>query len=203
MIGTLTGTVSQVGPQTALIDVAGIGFEVNMPGSDLASMRQGMQIRVFTALNVSQDALTLYGFREEGSKRLFAQLQKVSGIGPRAALSVLSSFTPRQLSRTIADGDAAALTRAQGVGRKSAQKIILELSGSLDMIDDSGPEAVKAQDSGLDRVVDGLVSLGWPASDAARAVRDSCREHDIAVPLGEGDEARVLKLALGSLDRGR
>lgn len=102
-----------------------------MPSADLASMHAGQTVKVYTSLNVSQDAITLYGFSSLASKRMFLQLQKVSGIGPKVALSLLSTLPPERLARAVADGDATALAKAPGLGKKGAQKSSLSLKGPL------------------------------------------------------------------------
>ena len=129
MIGLLNGRVESVDADAALIDVGGVGYEVRMPAAELSALHAGQETRVFTSLNVSQDAVTLYGFLTQASKRMFLQLQKVSGIGPKVALSLLSTLPPDRLARAVADGDATALAKAPGLGKKGAQKIILESLG--------------------------------------------------------------------------
>lgn len=205
MIGLLNGHVESVDADAALISVGGVGYEVRMPAADLSALHAGQETRVFTSLNVSQDAVTLYGFLTQASKRMFLQLQKVSGIGPKVALSLLSTLPPDRLARAVADGDAAALAKAPGLGRKGAQKIILELKGSIDLsqIEGSSAPAAAQVDTGSIQVVEGLMSLGWRQQDAEHAVHEVCVEEHIETPLTNQDIPRVLKLALSALDRGR
>ena len=205
MIGLLNGHVESVDADAALISVGGVGYEVRMPAADLSSLHAGQETRVFTSLNVSQDAVTLYGFLTQASKRMFLQLQKVSGIGPKVALSLLSTLPPDRLARAVADGDAAALAKAPGLGRKGAQKIILELKGSIDLsqIEGSSAPAAAQVATGSMQVVEGLMSLGWRQQDAEHAVHEVCVEEHIETPLTNQDIPRVLKLALSALDRGR
>ena len=205
MIGLLNGRVESVDADAALIDVGGVGYEVRMPAAELSALHAGQEIRVFTSLNVSQDAVTLYGFLTQASKRMFLQLQKVSGIGPKVALSLLSTLPPDRLARAVADGDATALAKAPGLGKKGAQKIILELKGSIDLSQIEGAAApAKAQvDTGSMQVVEGLMSLGWRQQDAEHAVHEVCVQEHIETPLSDLDIPRVLKLALSALDRGR
>lgn len=205
MIGMLHGRVDSVDAVSALIEVGGVGYEVRMPSADLASIHAGQDVRVYTSLNVSQDAITLFGFGTMASKRMFLQLQKVSGIGPKVALSLLSTLPPDRLARAVADGDATALAKAPGLGKKGAQKIILELKGSIDLsqIEGSSNAGVSSGDVGTEQVVEGLMSLGWHQQDAAEAVRMACADNQIETPLDAEDVPRVLKLALASLDRGR
>ena len=205
MIGLLTGHVESVDADAALISVGGVGYEVRMPAADLSALHAGQETRVFTSLNVSQDAVTLYGFLTQASKRMFLQLQKVSGIGPKVALSLLSTLPPDRLARAVADGDAAALAKAPGLGKKGAQKIILELKGSIDLsqIEGSAAPAAAQVDTGSMQVVEGLMSLGWRQQDAEYAVHEVCVEEHIETPLTNQDIPHVLKLALSALDRGR
>lgn len=205
MIGLLNGHVESVDADAALISVGGVGYEVRMPAADLSALHAGQETRVFTSLNVSQDAVTLYGFLTQASKRMFLQLQKVSGIGPKVALSLLSTLPPDRLARAVADGDAAALAKAPGLGKKGAQKIILELKGSIDLsqIEGSSAPAAAQVDTGSMQVVEGLMSLGWRQQDAEHAVHEVCVEEHIEMPLTNQDIPRVLKLALSALDRGR
>lgn len=203
MLAMLKGSVAAVETGIAVIDVSGVGYEVHMPQTDLASLRGGMPVTVHTSLNISQDAVTLYGFLSRGSKTLFTQLQKVSGIGPRVALSILSTLTADQLAKAVSEGDAATLSRAPGLGKKGAQKIILELSGRLDLEEMSSRVSSTPLDPAMGRVVEGLVSLGWQQHDAQRAVEGVCREEGYPTPLAEKEIPAVLKKALTSLDRGR
>lgn len=205
MIGLLNGHVESVDADAALISVGGVGYEVRMPAADLSALHAGQETRVFTSLNVSQDAVTLYGFLTQASKRMFLQLQKVSGIGPKVALSLLSTLPPDRLARAVADGDAAALAKAPGLGKKGAQKIILELKGSIDLsqVEGSSAPAAAQVDTGSMQVVEGLMSLGWRQQDAEHAVHEVCVEEHIETPLTNQDIPRVLKLALSALDRGR
>lgn len=205
MIGMLHGQVDSIDVASAIIEVGGVGYETRMPSADLTSMHAGQTVKVYTSLNVSQDAITLYGFSSLASKRMFLQLQKVSGIGPKVALSLLSTLPPERLARAVADGDATALAKAPGLGKKGAQKIILELKGSIDLsqIEGASPETRSTEDTGSERVVEGLMSLGWRQQDAVHAVQDVCESNHIDIPLGDDDVPRVLRLALASLDRGR
>ena len=181
MIGMLTGRVESVETDTALIDVGGVGYEVRMSATDLSRLHAGQDTRVFTYMNLSQDAITLHGFLDRDAKKTFLQLIKVSGIGPKVAQSLLSTLTPSQLAHAIADNDATALAKAPGLGKKGAQKIILELKGSIDLSQIEGASAQAATskspvDTGTEQVVEGLISLGWRQQDAQQAVAEACAE---------------------------
>ena len=211
MIGMLSGVVESIDSRCALICVCGVGYEVYMPSSDLSSLREGQEVKVYTSLQVSQDAITLYGFTSIAAKRIFLQIQqKVSGVGPKVALSLLSTLSVDRLMQAIADSDVSALSSAPGLGKKGAQKIILELKGSIDVsnLDDEANKKVNENsntinDFALQKVVVGLMSLGWKQFDAQKAVENVCAQEDISLPISDADMPKVLRMALSSLDRGR
>ncbi|WP_246905278.1 Holliday junction branch migration protein RuvA [Gardnerella vaginalis] len=207
MIGMLVGQVASVDASTALIVVSGVGYETYMPSQDLSSLHEGQEVRVYTSMQVSQDSITLYAFTTQAAKRMFLQVQKVSGIGPKVALSILSTLNVDRLLKAISEGDVTALSSAPGLGKKGAQKIILELKGSIDLnslsADASETSSSKTIDTGISAVIDGLVSLGWRQSDSQRAVEQVCAENNIVAPVTEADMPNVLRMALTLLDRGR
>ncbi len=211
MIGMLSGVVESIDSRCALICVCGVGYEVYMPSSDLASLREGQEAKVYTSLQVSQDSITLYGFTSIAAKRIFLQIQqKVSGVGPKVALSLLSTLSVSRLMQAIADSDVSALSSAPGLGKKGAQKIILELKGSIDVsnLDDEANKKVDENsntinDFALQKVVDGLISLGWNRFDAQKAVENVCEQENISSPIVDANIPNILRMALSSLDRGR
>ncbi len=207
MIGMLVGQVASVDARTALIVVSGVGYETYMPSQDLSSLHEGQEVRVYTSMQVSQDSITLYAFTTQAAKRMFLQVQKVSGIGPKVALSILSTLNVDRLLKAISEGDVTALSSAPGLGKKGAQKIILELKGSIDLnslsADASETSRSKTIDTGINAVIDGLVSLGWRQSDSQRAVEQVCAENNISTPIKDADMPNILRMALASLDRGR
>ena len=205
----LVGQVESVDARTALILVSGVGYETYMPTADLATLREGQEVRVYTSMQVSQDAITLYGFTSQSAKKMFLQVQKVSGIGPKVALSLLSTLNVDRLLQAISEGDVTTLSSAPGLGKKGAQKIILELKGSLDseILTNTDSSSVKSQqkisDTSVQSVVEGLVSLGWKQADAQRAVEHVCEKCNFSMPLSDSDMSDILRKALVSLDRGR
>lgn len=205
MIASLNGTIAAVTKDAAIIEVGGVGYEVRMPGSDLAAMHIGQKTTVFTRLAVSQDAIALYGFLSKTAKDLFLSLQKVSGVGPKVALSLVSTLGPAQLMSAVANGDATALAKAPGLGKKGAQKIILELKGSINLseLEDGTQSVEEPKDSGTEQVVEALVSLGWQQRDAAQAVRQVLRSEHHEGPVTSQDVPQLLKTTLASMDRGR
>lgn len=212
MIGMLVGQVVSVDSRTALILVSSVGYETYMSSQDLSSLHEGQEVQIYTSMQVSQDAITLYGFTSQAAKRMFLQVQKVSGIGPKVALSLLSTLNVDRLVKAIADGDVTSLSSAPGLGKKGAQKIILELKGSLDSAlfasdnsDNSSTSKLQNKniDSAKQSVIYGLVSLGWRQVDAQKAVEQVCAENNIVTPIAEADMPNVLRMALTLLDRGR
>lgn len=207
MIGSLEGDVLSVSADGLLLDVNGIGFSLRMPARDLAGLHAGGHERILTVMTVSQDAIALYGFLSASSKTLFTQLQKVSGVGPKAAMAILSTLSPEELGKAIHDNDVTALTRAPGVGKKGAQKIILELHGSIDFssLDEAPASRVEegGLDSSVDQVIQGLSSLGWQRRDAYQATMEALGQLGLTAPLTAGQIPQVLRKALSDLDRGR
>lgn len=207
MFASLTGTVESVDSESAVIDVNGVGFLVRMSALDLAHLHAGQQTHVLTSLHVGQDSLSLYGFLTKQSQDLFAQLLKVSGIGPKVALGVLSVFTPSQFADIVHQQDTTALTKAPGLGRKGAQKIILELANKLVIDGDSATQGSQASAQPADvvasQLVDAMVGMGKDPKDAQQAVAKAIESLGLETPLPADKqvEASVLQYAFRSLDR--
>jgi len=127
----VSGTVAHVEPYLAVIDCGGVGYACRTTTYTLSSLKKGDKAKLFTYLNVREDAMELYGFGSQEELTLFQQLISVSGVGPKAALSILSASTPANLALSIITGDEKALTCAQGIGKKIAQRVILELKDKL------------------------------------------------------------------------
>ena len=215
MISHLDGLVCAIAPEGAVIEVGGVGLLVQATPGTLAALRTGERAWVATSLVVREDALTLYGFASDDERDVFELVQTASGVGPRLALAMLASFSPDGLRQAIAAEDVAALTRVPGIGRKGAQRIVLELAGRLGSpaapagIMGPPPGAGSAADGTAlwrDQVRAGLVNLGWPARDAEQAI--AAVAADLAVsPAGTGgpdgavDVSVALRAALRKLSR--
>ena len=208
MIAHLEGTVSAVAPDGAGIDVGGVGLQVQCTPGTLAGLRLGERTRVATSLVVREDALSLYGFADSDERNTFELLQTASGVGPRLALAMLAVFSPDGLRRAVATEDLAALMKVPGIGRKGAQRIVLELAGRLGSPGDGTPVAAAgaapaAAASWRDQVRTGLVNLGWQAREADLAI--AAVEPGLAGPDGESaqdvDVAVALRAALRVLGR--
>lgn len=127
----VNGTVAHLAPYLAVIDCGGVGYACRTTNNTLARLKKGETARLYTYLNVREDAMELYGFFTEDERNCFQLLIGVSGVGPKAALSILSSSTPETLAMSIITGDEKALTVAPGIGKKIAQRVILELKDKL------------------------------------------------------------------------
>lgn len=176
MIASVTGTVEAVGLDHAVITVGGIGVLVHATPATLGTLRHGATARLATTLVVREESLTLFGFADDHERRVFETLQTVSGVGPRLALAMLAVHDPEGLRSAVAGSDLAALQRVPGIGKKSAQRIVLELGDKLGPPDAaaSGPlRPLPAAGPEVPEVTEALVSLGWserPAADAVRRV---------------------------------
>ncbi|MCF4121867.1 Holliday junction branch migration protein RuvA [Antribacter sp. KLBMP9083] len=200
MIASLTGTVQHVGLDRAVVEVGGVGYLVHATPTTLAGLRNGGEARVATSLVVREDSMTLYGFADADERDVFETVQSVSGVGPRLALAMLAVHTPDVLRRAVAGEDLAALMRVPGIGRKGAQRIVLELGDRLGLpatLPDGGPvapEAVVAQDH-APQVVEALAGLGWPVKAAEDAVAKVLAEVGADV-VAEAAVATTLRAAL-------
>ena len=180
MISHLNGRVSSIAPEGAVIEVGGVGLLVQCTPGTLATLRPGERARVATSLVVREDALTLFGFAADDERDVFELLQTASGVGPRLALAMLAVFTPDALRRAVAAEDVTALTRVPGIGRKGAQRIVLELAGRLGSPGVAGGQGQLSQPAagpGLpgaepwrDQVRAGLLNLGWQPREADQAI---------------------------------
>jgi Holliday junction DNA helicase RuvA len=218
MISHLHGAVAAVTPEGAVIEVGGVGLLVQCTPGTLATLRTGERARVATSLVVREDALTLFGFASDDERDLFELLQTASGVGPRLALAMLAVFSPDGLRQAVAAEDITALTRVPGIGRKGAQRIVLELAGRLGAPGGGagqteaalpGGAAVPAMAPWREPVRAGLINLGWQARDAEAAI--AAVEADMAAANGSGgagpgpgqdaDVAAVLRAALRKLGK--
>lgn len=176
MIASVTGTVEAIGLDHAVINVGGVGMLVHATPSTLAALRHGAQARLATTLVVREDSLTLFGFADDDERRVFETLQTVSGVGPRLALAMLAVHDPEGLRRAVAAADLTALQRVPGIGKKGAQRIVLELGDKLGApaaAAGTPAQPVPARGPEVPEVTEALVSLGWserPAEDAVRRV---------------------------------
>lgn len=161
MIASLSGDVAEVTPGGVVLEVAGVGYLVHVPAPVLLGLRRGEAARLLTHLVVREDSMTLYGFRSADQRDLFQTLMGVTGVGPKLALAVLSVFEPRALRQAVAAADVDALTSVPGVGRRGAQRMLLELRDRLDVAVDESAVAGSA----LGEVRAGLAALGYTPAE--------------------------------------
>lgn len=189
MISTLTGPILEVTATGAVVDCAGVGYFASCPARTLAALQTGQTARLYTVLNVREDALTLFGFATGAERAFFEQLTSVSGVGPRLGLSLLSTFTPAEIQQAIAGNQPATLARASGVGKKLAEKIIVELKdklGQLPILQALAP----AGSTTLADLVSALTNLGYQPKAAEAAAAEALKANPEA-PFEE-----LFKLAL-------
>ncbi len=170
MIASVRGEVLEVALDHAVIEAAGVGYHVNATPATLATLRQGGEARLITAMIVREDSMTLYGFADSETRDLFLSLLSVSGVGPRLAMATLAVHDAAALRQALHDGDVTALTRVPGIGKRGAERMVLELR---DKIGAPGPAAagVPAHNGHAVRgpVVEALIGLGFPAKQAEEA----------------------------------
>ncbi|EHY91348.1 Holliday junction branch migration protein RuvA [Saccharomonospora azurea] len=199
MISSVRGEVLSVALDHAVIEVGGVGLAVQATPGTLGTLRRGTEARLFTTLVVREDALTLYGFADADSRELFVLLQTVSGIGPRLALAALAVLEPEKLRRALTDGNITMLTQVPGIGRKGAERLIIELRdkvAAVSAVDGESDGVQPASSTVREDVVDALLGLGFPAKQAEKAVEQVAGD----VP---DDTSRMLRAALAVLGRNK
>jgi Holliday junction DNA helicase RuvA len=207
VIAHLRGIVAGVAPDGAVIEVGGVGLRVQCTPDTLATLRPGEPAKVSTSLVVREDSLTLFGFASDDERNVFELLQTASGVGPRLALAMLAVHSPDALRRAVATEDLNALILVPGIGKKGAQRIVLEMRDRLGSPGDGidglpGLRPSPRVPAWREQVQTGLVNLGWPARDAELAI--AALEEDGTISGSGGadvDVATVLRAALRKLSK--
>jgi holliday junction DNA helicase RuvA len=175
MIASVRGTVAALGPDGAVVEVGGVGLAVSCSPGTLARLRIGEPARLATSLVVREDSLTLYGFADDDERALFELLQTANGVGPKLAQTMLAVHPPRELRRAIATSDFPSLTQVPGIGRKGAERIVIELRDRIGAID--GGEPLTGGGSGVaavapwrDQLAHALAGLGFSGKEAGDAI---------------------------------
>lgn len=199
MIAYLKGIIVEVTESRLILDVNDIGYLIYISGRDASNMPgRGEEVKIYTYLNVKEDAMQLFGFLSEDDLEMYQLLLNVNGIGPKAALGVLSVLTPDDLRFAVLADDAKAIAKAPGIGNKTAQKLILELKDKLSLEEafekrlDHGAQALPVGEGMTDarsEAVEALIALGYSSSDALRAVNGAKAGQ-------EADVEQILKAAL-------
>jgi Holliday junction DNA helicase RuvA len=204
VISSVRGPVLSVELDHAVVEVGGsVGLAVYAVPATLASLRRGEQARLATSLVVREDSLTLYGFADAAARELFVLLQTVSGVGPRLALAMLAVLEPDTLRTALAEGDLTVLTRVPGIGRKGAERLVVELRDKVGVLAPaaSGP-ATRSGGALRTQVTEALVGLGFAARQAEQAVDAVLAEAD-PESAHTSNTSEVLRSALTRLGRNR
>ncbi|MBB1254754.1 Holliday junction branch migration protein RuvA [Streptomyces alkaliterrae] len=208
MIAFVEGRVAAVAPDGAVVSVGGVGLSVQCTPGTLAGLRVDESARLATSLVVREDSLTLYGFADEDERQVFELLQTASGVGPRLAQAMLAVHTPDALRTAVASGDEKALTAVPGIGKKGAQKLLLELKDRLGAPRGpvrAGRAAPAAAPAGWrDQLGGALVGLGYSAREAEEAVAAvEPRAEETLAQGGSPQVGELLRAALQTLNRAR
>lgn len=203
MIASLRGRVAALLPDSAVVEVGGVGLRVQCLPATLAAVRIGDEAALATSLVVREDSLTLFGFAEPDERDLFELLQTASGVGPRLAQAMLAVHGPTDLRRAIREEDLARLCAVPGIGRKGAQRIVLELKDRIGAVP-TGPITLPAprEAAWREQVGSALAGLGWSGREVEQALGAVAPDADAAIAAGnEPDVAALLKSALRVLSR--
>jgi Holliday junction DNA helicase RuvA len=201
VIAFVRGTVASLGLTSAVIEVGGVGLEVQCTPNPLADLRRGTEATLPTSMVVREDSLTLFGFADDDEKQMFELVQTASGVGPKLAQAMLAVHSPEAIRRAVASDDVKTLTSVPGIGQKGAQRIILELRdriGSPGTFAEGVSPRPAPESAWQGQVHGGLVGLGWSGKEADRAIAAVAPDAEqMPVP----DVARLLRLALQTLSK--
>jgi holliday junction DNA helicase RuvA len=206
MIASVNGTVAAVTGEAAVVEVGGIGIAVQCTPTTLATLRPGQQTRLATSLIVREDSLTLFGFATDDERVVFDILQSVTGVGPRLAQAVLSVHSPDAVRAAVATDDVGALTLVPGVGKKGAQRLVLELKDKVGTTSSTGGLLRLPGQQGVgawrEQLRAALTGLGWSGREVDEALAAVGPEAEAAIAVGdEPDVAALLKTSLRLLSR--
>lgn len=202
MISLINGVVRSIGSDKVIVEVGGVGLAVSVTTQTGSQLNVGVPVQLFTTLIVREDALTLFGFLDEESRSTFELVQTVTGIGPKVALAIMGSHSPQTLAAAIAQEDISAIEKVPGIGRKGAQRLILELKGKISDFG-SGHKSSHHQPVWREQLTAALVSLGFTAKDSDSAINSVIAEYgETGVEPTEVELSELLKKALQSGRRG-
>jgi Holliday junction DNA helicase RuvA len=197
MIGRLRGTLVSKQPPSLLIEVGGVGYDVDAPMSTIYDLpATGKEVTLLTHYAVKEDGVALYGFLRESERAMFRNLIKVSGIGAKIALAVLSGVATDELARLVHAGDVVALTKIPGIGKKTAERMVVELRDRVDAVGVRLPSSIVGEAAPVDPVGEATVALqhlGYKPVEASRLVQKAAADGDSA----EAIIRKALRAALG------
>ncbi|WP_327145567.1 Holliday junction branch migration protein RuvA [Nocardia sp. NBC_01327] len=201
MIASVRGEVLEIGLDHVVLEAAGVGYRLNATPVTLSTLTRGEDARLYTTMIVREDSMTLFGFSDTESRELFGLLLTVSGVGPKIAMAVLAVLEPEALRKALAESNVAALTRVPGIGKRGAERMVVELRDKVDLVPvQSGPPGsgpAIAVTPVREQVVEALIGLGFPVKQAEPAV-EAVLVHD--PDLGT---SQALRAALGLLGKNR
>ena len=172
MIGQISGTLVYKHPPQLMVDVGGVAYELEAPMTAFYELSEvGERVSLFTHLAIRDDAHLLFGFADLQQRDVFRVLLKISGVGPRVALALLSGLTVDDLAACVAADDIAQLTRVPGIGRKTAERLVIELRDRLESVSGVGPDSSRSTLTPQQDAVSALIALGYRETEASRAVR--------------------------------
>ncbi|MFD0145077.1 MULTISPECIES: Holliday junction branch migration protein RuvA [unclassified Streptomyces] len=209
MIAFVSGPVAALAPTTAVVEVGGIGMAVQCTPNTIAGLRIGQEARLATSLVVREDSLTLYGFADDDERQVFELLQTASGVGPRLAQAMLGVHSPDALRLAFATGDEKALTAVPGIGKKGAQKLLLELKDKLGQPLGTGglvgaQRAATGPAPWTEQLSAALIGLGYASREAEEAVAMVTPQAEAAIAAGGAAPVpQLLRAALQTLNRAR
>jgi len=202
MISLINGIVRSISTDRAVVEVGGVGLSVSLTSTTTTQLNIGAPVQLFTTLVVREDSLTLFGFLDEESRSAFELVQTVSGIGPKVALAILGAHTPQSLAVAIAQEDIKAIEKVPGIGRKGAQRLILELKGKISDFGSADHMQIH-QPVWREQLTSALISLGFTAKDSDAAITAVVAQYaDGGVDAQNVDISELLKAALQSGRRG-
>jgi Holliday junction DNA helicase RuvA len=204
VIASVRGVVAAVGPDGAVVEVGGVGLSVSCSPGTLARLRVGETARLATSLVVREDSLTLYGFADDDERAMFELLQTANGVGPKLAQTMLAVFAPRDLRRAIATSDFTTLIKVPGIGRKGAERIVIELRDRIGSIDGSDSPVdltgITAVAPWRDQLAHALAGLGFTGKEAADAIDVVAADRPTGEPV---DVPALLRRSIQLLGRTR
>ena len=194
MISYIKGVIDTVEPDRVIIENNNMGYNVLMSQSATEVLGQGEEIKIYTYLHVKEDAMQLFGFLSKNELEMFKKLISVSGVGPKGGLAILSALPENNLQMAIISGDAKAISKAQGIGAKTAQRIIIELKDKIDLEEmlEVSSEAISSDNSIQSDAIDALIALGYSKTESFNAVKKISVDENM-------DVEDILKLALKNI----